>query len=386
MKKIHWIILILSWVSFLVFWLKPYTVYHAFNSIIPTAVFVPDTLHISWSNKVSLNLDSINRSYKGKRYMFPKPPYNKVFVKGLKDSSKLRFKGDYLKHITKKEWSFRLKNSKTDKWNSNKKINFHHPGERLDINEYVFQRYMKESGHLALDYDFTIVVKNMDVTQLYAYEECIDRNYLEKRNLKGEVLRFNEAPFFNWMIHFIPDSFPTSLINDFYNRSKILSIGKVEDQNVLNEAIEKLSEWRQGKLKTSEIFNVEKTANFFALSDLWGAHHGLDYNNIRFFYDSKSCEFELIATDANSRLVGKLLIDQKYQLFKTFFSDEKFRKAYLRQIDTYKNGRNISVFLLENIYEIKSRVKLLENYYPNSDNNLAYLHYNFKVAQRFIDR
>ena len=318
--------------------------------------------------------------------MFPKPHYNKVFVKGLKDSSKLRFKGDYSRHITKKEWSFRLKNKKTDKWNRNKKINFHHPRERLDINEYVFQRFMKESGHLALDYDFAIVIKNKDTSQLYAYEECIDRDYLEKRNLKGEVLRFDEAPFFNWMINFIPDSFPTSLINDFYNNSKILSIGKIEDQNVLNEAVRKLSDWRLGKLKTSDIFNVEKTADFFALSDLWGAHHGLGYNNIRFFYNAKSCNFELIASDANSCLIEKLLIDQKYQLFQTFFSDDKFREAYLRQIDSYKYGRKISIFLLENIYEIKSRVKLLESYYQNSDNNLAYLHYNFKVAQDFFDR
>ena len=52
--------------------------------------------------------------------MLPKLHFNKVFFKELKDSSKLRFKGDY--------------------------------------NEYVFQRFIKELGYLALDYDFAIVV------------------------------------------------------------------------------------------------------------------------------------------------------------------------------------------------------------------------------------
>ena len=69
-----------------------------------------------------------------------------------------------------------------------------------------------------------------------------------------------------------------------------------------------------------------------------------------------------------------------------FFSDEKFKKSYLSKLNSYKDGREISVFLLKNISEIKSRVKLLEKYYPNSDNNLAYLHYNFEVAKLFIGR
>lgn len=386
MKKTRWIIFGLSVTVFLVFYFKPYTVYHSLNSIIPSTEFVPDTLHLNWNKKVSLKLESIKNSYKGKRYMFPKPSYIKVFVDELKDSSKIRFKGDYLSHLRRKEWSFRLKNKKKNKWKGNKKINFHHPRERLDINEYVFHRYMKESGHLALDYDFTIVIKNNDKPQLYAYEECIDRNYLEKRNLKGVLLRFDEAPFFNWMMYFVPDSFPATLINRFYKSSKILSIGKLKNQNLLDEAKRKLSNWRKGKLKTSEIFNIEKTADFLALSDIWGAHHGVGFNNIRFFYNSDNHKFELIATDANSCLIGNVLIDQSYQLFKTFFSDEKFKKSYLSKLNSYKDGREISVFLLKNISEIKSRVKLLEKYYPNSDNNLAYLHYNFEVAKLFIGR
>tara|TARA_B110000211_G_C14013233_1_gene524216 strand:- start:242 stop:1354 length:1113 start_codon:yes stop_codon:yes gene_type:complete len=368
-------------VPFIIFWLKPYTVFHGFNSIIPVTEFVPDTLHLNWDDEVSLALDSIKRSYKGKRYMFPKPPYNKVSVNGLKDSSKLRFKGDYLRHLNREEWSFRLKNKKSNKWRGNKKINFHHPAERLDINEYVFQKYMIESGHLALDYDFSLVVKNGLEPQLYAYEECIDRNYLTKRKLKGEILRFDEGEFFNWIMFHTPDSFPTSLIDKFYISSKILPVGKVNDQILFAEAKRKLLEWRLGKIKTSEIFNVEKTADFLALSDIWGAQHGIGFNNIKLFFDADLHKFELIATDGNSSLLGKLLIDQKYKLFQTFFANEEFKNIYLEKIDRYKHGRRISMFLLENLSSIKSRVKLLEHYYPNSDNNLAYLHYNFKVAQ-----
>jgi hypothetical protein len=380
-KKRHWIILVLPWVAFFVFWLKPYTVFHSLNSVIPVSEFVPDTLHLSWNNNVSRALDSIKSSYKGKRYMFPKPPYNKVLIKGFKDSSKLRYKGDYLSHLNRDIWSFRLKNKKDNKWKGSKKLNFHHPGERIDINEYVFQKHMKAIGHLAIDYDFGLVVKNEKQPQLYAYEECIDRSYLNKRNLKGEILRFDEAPFFNWMMYHIPDSFPTSLINGFYKDCAIISVGKVGNQSLLNEAKRKLSEWRLGKLKTSKIFNVEKTAEFFALSDIWGAHHGIGYNNIRFFYDSINREFELIATDGNSKLISKLLIDQKYKLFQTFFADEKFKKAYNKYLKVYRNGREVSKFLITNITSIKSRVKLIRTYYPKSDNNLAYLHYNFKVAQ-----
>lgn len=381
MKKSHWLILGLPWVPFIIFWLKPYMVYHGINTVIPVSEFVPDTLQLEWSNSADIKLDSIKSSYKGKRYMFPKPPYTKVKVVGLEDSCKLRYKGDYLRHLKNKVWSFRLKNKKAQKWKGSKKLNFHHPGERLDINEYAFQKHMKAKGHLALDYDFTLVVKNKTDTQLYAYEECIDRDYLNKRNLKGEILRFDEAPLFNWMMYHVPDSYPETLMNKFYMASDILKVGKVQDSIVLKEAIQKLSKWRRGELKTSQVFDVEKTADFFALVDVWGALHSIGYNNIKMFYDQEKRKFELIATDGNSMLLDRLLINQKYQLFITFFKDELFRTKYLKCLDKYKDGRSVSAFLILNYVSIKSRADLIERYYPKADNNLAYLHYNFSKAQ-----
>lgn len=170
MKKSHWIILGLPWVPFLVFWFKPFTVYRTINTFMSNEVYKADTLKINFNLYTVTQLDSVRKSYDSKNYIFPKPPYFEVAVEGLKDSSKMRFKGDCLSHIQKKQWSFRLKN-KHEEWLGLKKVNFHHPIERSNIKEFVFQKHMAVNEHLSLTYDFSIVSKNREDQELYAFEE-----------------------------------------------------------------------------------------------------------------------------------------------------------------------------------------------------------------------
>lgn len=365
----------------LIFQFKPYLVFHGLVKVVPVGEFSPDTLHLNWKGDVQLELDSIKNSYQSKRYMFPKPPYSVVDFEGKDGNGKLRFKGDYKRHIQREEWSFRLKTKEDSIFKAYKKLNFHHPSERLGINEYVFQKYMQKRGHLGLDYEFAYVVKNNVDTVLYAYEECIGKAYLKKRNLKGVVLRFDEAPFFNWMMYLVPDSFPPSLINTFLDSSRIIHNGKLKAKKEMFElAHAKLGEWKDGRLKTSEVFKLDKTADFLSLIDVWGAQHVIGLNNLKFYFDPVDSLFELIATDGNSHLVHDILGNSDYKIHQLFFADEEFKKEYLSHVRHYSNGRDISSFLVRNIGGITGRMGLLKSSYPKIDNNLAYLYHNFNVA------
>lgn len=367
----------------LVFQFKPYTAFHVLLKVVPSEQFEPETLSLLWEVEEQNKLDSIESSYKGKRYMFPKPPYVKVGIEGVEGKAKMRFKGDYMRHLTKKEWSFRLKIKNDSVFNRYKKLNFHHPGERLGINEYVFQKHMKLRGHLALDYDFAYVVRNKKDTVLYAHEECIGKSYLKKRGLNGVVLRFDEAPFFNWMMYHIPDSFPPSLMNPFLDSAEVLAVGKIkkDKKSLFIEAKQKLLDWRSGRLNTSEVFKMHKTADFLALIDAWGAHHVIGLNNLKFYYDDQERKFEIIASDGNSKLSSCVLSESKFKVHNVFFKDDEFKKEYLAHLKHYSTGKDVSSFLVRNISEIKGRMILLKKEYPNIDNNLAYLHHNFELAE-----
>lgn len=380
-KKLKWILIAIPTLLMLVFQFKPYSAFHALLKVVPVDNYQPETIHLNWDSATSNNLDSIQKSYSGKRYIFPKPPYVNVHFEN-NEIAKLRFKGDYGRHVKRDEWSFRLKLPNDSIWRGTKKINFHHPRERLGINEYVFQKHMKLRGHLALDYEFSNVVKNEKDTVLYAHEECLGNAYLRKNKLSGVILKFDDEPFFTWMMYHVPDSFPASVLDPFFNTAKILSVGKVvqEKLEVFEAAKYKLNEWRCGRLKTSEVFKLDKTANFFGLIEAWGAQHVIGMNNLKFYYDDSVGRFELIASDGNSSLSGKLLIHSEVKIHRLFFNDEAFKEEYIKHVKHNSNGREISSFLVRNMRGIKSRMKVLKDEYPDIDNNLAYLHYNFQLC------
>ncbi len=386
-KKLISLILIIIVTAFIAFLIKPYVFYHLIYKVFPASKHSPDTLSMYWTNNSNIELDSIKQSYRGKRYLFPKPPYIKAQI-NRKLNCKFRLKGDYIRHILRDEWSFKLKINDHNSWLKNQKINFHHPAERLDINEFVFLNFMKEKGLLSIDYDFVLVNKNDTIKQLYAYEEAIGNYFLKKRNLNGVILRFDEKPFFKWMMYHNPESFPDELMNRFFLNSKIYNKNKISLDKIklYNEAVLKLNLWRKEELKTSDIFDLNKTALFFALTEIWGAKHGIDFNNIRLYYDNLTRKFEFIANDGESMLNNNLLCCSKKLVTSLFFKDDVFKKKYFQYLKTYSSGYNLSYFLLKNLYKIKSRSKLIESHYKESDNNLAYLNYNLQLIQNFIKK
>lgn len=384
MKNLKWFILVLPWIGFLVFWFKPYSVYHVCERIYPSSELKADTLLVSWSDAVNEKLDSVRNSYNSKRYLYPKPPYVEVFVDSGAATSLMRFKGDYISHLDEKLWSFRLKMKFHDRWKGMNKVNFHQPSQRNDINEYVYQKHFASKDHLTLGYDFVLVGKNQSPVELYACEEGLGDEYLKRRNLKGVILRFDESNLFDWMIKKEPDSFPSAVMDNFFRTAKIVVQGENTDLKVLKaEAKSKLDAWRKGDLKTSDIFKVEKTAEFLALTDLWGAYHSVACNNMRLFYDEVEKKFELIASDGNSRLNTRMMIESPYLSYQMFFKDEEFTGEYKKFVKKYKSGRPIASFLLKNIEETMMRKGLIETFYPAADNNLAYLVGNFSVAKEW---
>ena len=58
-----------------------------------------------------------------------------------------------------------------------------------------------------------------------------------------------------------------------------------------------LEGWRDGRFATSEVFDIEKWANYFAISEIWGDIHHFKINNVRLFFNPLTDRVEPIAYD-----------------------------------------------------------------------------------------
>lgn len=208
-----------------------------------------------------------------------------VEVKGMIEDGKrsvpikLRLRGLYLDHLQGKKWSFRIK-AKNTFWGM-KKFSLQNPTTRMYHYEWLLQKAMGYVGNIPLRYHFVRLKLNGNDLGVYALEE-----FFEKRLAESNKRR--EGVFFKFA----------------KNEIRVL-----DSKHVLGtEKLKRLSElakmlyigYRRGSISPKYVFDYEKTAKYFALNDLFGAHHGnIDYNFIAYFNPDTRL-FEPIAYDNNA--------------------------------------------------------------------------------------
>ena len=67
-----------------------------------------------------------------------------------------------------------------------------------------------------------------------------------------------------------------------------------------------MEKFRLGELKTSEVFDVELLAKWFAVGDVMGAWHGFSFNNMRFYFNPITGKFEPVPDDDYNERFEKL--------------------------------------------------------------------------------
>ena len=105
-------------------------------------------------------------------------------------------------------------------------------------------------------------------------------------------------------------------------------------ENETTTALRLLEQWRSGEIPTRDALDIDKTARYFALSDLFGNLHGDLIHNIRFYYNPVTARLEPVGYDANAGLVIKeikgLTTDPYYRLF---FDDPELTDRYLTELE-----------------------------------------------------
>ena len=169
-----------------------------------------------------------------------------------------------------------------------------------------FHQALAKEGLLGLRYQFIRVVLNQKDLGIYALEEHFDAYLLGHNQLwNGPIVRFNEEFFWKEIAQkstfdrarMSSGSYLSSDI-DAFQTTKWISTPSNRKQSL--KAISLLESFRRGQLQTSQVFDVEKLAKFFALTDLMGAEHGSRWHNARFYYNPVTSRLQPIGFDGNA--------------------------------------------------------------------------------------
>ncbi len=242
----------------------------------------------------------------------------KVKYEDQTHKAEIRLKGDWTEHLMGETWSFRVKMDGESTINGMRKFSLQHPKTRKYADEWLFHSLLKESDILHLRYDFVNVVLSIKGTSgqqtkelgLYAIEEFFDKRLIEhNRRREGIILKIDEDPLWQERRAYLSEN-----IN--FNDIQFLQLASNENMSILPFGRKKIQEdstlqkqfltakyllegFIQNKLSISEVFDVEKLAQFNAVCNILGVNHALIHHNYRFYYNPINSKIEPIGFDAS---------------------------------------------------------------------------------------
>lgn len=246
---------------------------------------------------------------------------------------KARLKGDWPDHWFGEQWSLRFKLDGADRLDHMREFALQSPRTRNYLAEWLFQQTLAREGLSGLSYRFVDVTINGKPMGTYAVEEAFDDGITwYNREPGGPLLRFSDTVF--WESReagkALPDPAHTVVLDAFGGNSTGEGYGRAET----DAALSLLERWRTREVPASQAFDVDRTARYFALSDLLGNLHGNIFHNIRFYYNPVTARLEPVGHDANAGVTIPAIkgtsTDPYYRLF---FDDPVLNERYLAELD-----------------------------------------------------
>ena len=315
----------------------------------------------------------------------------------------LRLKGDSPEHLLGDKWSMRIKVKGGDTLFGMKTFSIQNPRTRQYVNEFIFHGALKREGVLSLRYDFIEVVINGENRGIYAIEEHFDKQLIESNDRReGVIVKFNEEDWFKKLAQIEDKSYLEKIdeaelkaelekeyVGTAFFDSNVDTFRKkttLEDPLLsvqFNTAANLLDSFRNGNLKTHEVFDVDKLAKYYAIISLLGAEHGGEWNNIRFYYNPITSLLEPIGFDANSGKSVLRILDQyfpsciefsefqkpqcgstKDNYYDLIFSDSVFFEKYIKELERVSQKEYLDALLNDLDSEIKKKVKIIHKDTP----------------------
>lgn len=318
----------------------------------------------------------------------------------------IRLKGDALDHVAEDKWSFRVKVKGENALFGMRRFSIQDPKRRNYLDEWVFHRLLKREDLPYLRYKFIDVTLNGKRLGVYALEEHFSGELLTNNRLpEGPILKFDERLFFDLVLR--SDNPNRAHIEDpqdmiyISNPIETFEPSKLDDPVIYGQfqkAKNLLEGFRTGVLKPSQVFDMEKLAKFYAITDLTGAVHATSWTNIRLYYNPITSLLEPVGYDAFNKNEGPIASLASYPKPKelednsiadfgySLFRDIEFFEEYMKQLDRLSADGYVEEFFTEIDEELQNNVHIIwrdepwysfSGYYSNISPDVVYKNRNY---------
>lgn len=293
---------------------------------------------------------------------------------------KIRLKGDRYIHISDPhKWSFRIHIKGEHALRGMKYFSLHRAGARNYLYEWIFHRFLKKEGFIALRYEFVELMLNGKSLGVYAMEEHFDKRLVEHNQFRnGPILKLDE-----------------DLTGDVLNMSVCRPFREEEwtdstQQILLERACSRLEAFRRGEASIPDVFDVDKMATFFAITDILSVRHGSFWKSLRFYFNPVSDRLEPIGFDGHFHsevTPGFFLAAQSSQrphvpfhrehiswydhvFFPSDTVEPIFFTAYVKALERFSSGDHIKDFFEEIEPELQLNLSRIYSDYPTEADHL----------------
>jgi hypothetical protein len=289
---------------------------------------------------------------------------------------RLRLKGDSTDHLKGDKWSFRIKVRGDNTLFGMKQFSIQHPKTRNYVYEWIFHQALEREGLVSLRYDFIEVTLNGKDLGVYALEEHFEKRLIENnQHREGPIVRFDEDLIWEELFeqglsrdyHIVNSFLPVDI--DTYQTNQMLAEPSSYAQH--SRAIYLLESFRRGQLKTSDVFDVQKLARLFAIADLTGAQHSINWSNMRFYYNPITSRLEPIGFDGDSgKRIRALSVGLSPLVDPVFldmiFNDLTFHEEYVKTLERISEPSYVDTLLAELDGELKQNLNVIHSEFPES--------------------
>ena len=279
---------------------------------------------------------------------------------------KIRIKGDRAIHWQDRNTtSYKIDMRKNDRIWGLEEFSIQKPIARNYTYEYLFHKFLEETGHLSLKYFFVNLYINDENRGLYAVEESFSKELLERQQKRnGPIFGIDEK---------ISTSYPNTHY-DLYSNEFWLE----EQPNLIKSAFSILNNQKDNTkdINIGDHFDLDKWASFFAVIDIMGAHHGSISKSVKLYFNPVQAKFEPIGFDGHYS-------DTNFRDFilSDFLQENKINCSYLcEERDWY-----LKFFKLQNgelNYEFIEKYVFYLKKYSNSVFLKSFLNTNKKEIDR----
>lgn len=328
-------------------------------------------LNISFKNLQYIREDRQKALMKGK-FVQSKDSTQKAIIEyqNKRYPAEIRLKGDLNDHFKGiNQWSFRIKLLEDNTIYGMKKFSLNVPKVRNYYGDPIYHLFLRYENLPSLRNKVVQLKLNGKNLGSYLIEEHFDK-YLIENNLfrEGVILALDES---SWWEQERDKKLKNriSLNEKFYLNwgVKVFDNRRISEDKVLKEqyiyASKLLNKYFNEKAKASEVFDIEKTAKFLAITDLLGAQHSLYWTNLRFLYDPIIKKLIPIGFDGNATIRINSIVNNTGTLSRVF-EDELIQSRYLANLKRISKPKYLEEFIAKNGDLIKKDISSLFKTYP----------------------